>query len=55
MINLPDSGEMWKQDKILRFKSNPVAANEEKRIDMLDKKLLEKRRNQRILKNTAME
>ena len=46
---------MWKMDKDWKMRSNPIAANEERKRDSLDQRILEKRRNQRILKNQAME
>ena len=54
-VKIPNTSDMWRIDKQWYNKSNPYAANEEQRIEAIDKKILDKRRNQRVLKNLAME
>jgi len=45
----------WIIDKEWQLKANPEFREAEKKRELLDKKLLEKRRNGRILKNMALE
>lgn len=46
---------MWLLDKEWQRKANPEARAEEKRREDFDRKVLEKRRYGRVLKNMAME
>ncbi|CDW83295.1 UNKNOWN [Stylonychia lemnae] len=54
-VQLPNTSDIWRIDRQWQMKSNPLAAQEEIRRDTIDRKILEKRRNQRVLKNLAME
>lgn len=54
-IKVESEGELYNRAVLRRKLVNSVAANEEQRRENLDRKLLEKHRNQRLLKNKAME
>ncbi len=54
-MHVPTEGELYNSSVQRRNVVNPAAAAEEARRDRLDRALLTKRRNQRILKNKAME
>lgn len=54
-ISVETEGDRWRKDKQWQAKANPVARDAEAKWNQNDLKLLEKRRNQRILKNSAME
>ena len=54
-VEVRTSAVHWIVDKEWQRKANPIARNAEDRMLDLDKKILNKRRHQRILKNTAME
>lgn len=54
-INIQTEGDRWKKEKVWQAKANPVAREAELKYTLNDLRLLEKRRNQRILKNKAME
>jgi hypothetical protein len=49
------SAEHWIVDREWKMKANPIAAEAQNERDALDKKILEKRRAGRLLKNMAME
>ena len=54
-INIQTEGDRWRKDKQWQAKANPIARDAENKWNQNDLKLLEKRRNQRVLKNLAME
>lgn len=54
-VEVKTSAQHWITDKVWQLKANPVAADAEKKRDDLDKKILEKRRAGRVLKNLALE
>jgi hypothetical protein len=54
-VPVETSAGHWITDKQWQKKANPVAREEEEKREALDRKILEKRRNGRILKNMALE
>eukprot|EP00345_Euplotes_harpa_P005108 CAMPEP_0168328154 /NCGR_PEP_ID=MMETSP0213-20121227/6316_1 /TAXON_ID=151035 /ORGANISM="Euplotes harpa, Strain FSP1.4" /LENGTH=87 /DNA_ID=CAMNT_0008331179 /DNA_START=929 /DNA_END=1189 /DNA_ORIENTATION=+ len=54
-VNIQTEGDRWKTEKVWQAKANPIARDAEIKWNQNDLKLLEKRRQQRILKNMAME
>lgn len=54
-MQVQTSAGHWITDKDWQLKANPIAREAEKQRESLDRKILEKRRNGRILKNMAME
>jgi hypothetical protein len=54
-VQVLTSAEQWITDRDWKMKANPMAAQAQHDRDALDKKILEKRRAGRILKNMAME
>ena len=54
-VDVPTSAGQWLCDKEWQRKANPFSRDAEKKRDDLDTKILEKRRNQRILKILAMD
>ena len=54
-VQVATSAEQWIVDRDWKMKANPIAAQAQHDRDALDKKILEKRRAGRILKNMALE
>jgi hypothetical protein len=54
-VPVQTSAGHWITDKEWQQKANPFAAEAEKKREDLDKRILEKRRKGRILKNMALE
>ncbi len=54
-MQIKTSAAHWITDKDWQLKANPVAAQAEHEREALDKRILEKRRAGRILKNQALE
>mmetsp|Transcript_3020 Transcript_3020/g.2501 ORF Transcript_3020/g.2501 Transcript_3020/m.2501 type:complete len:306 (-) Transcript_3020:23-940(-) len=52
-IFIETEGERWRKDKIWQAKANPVALKAELKWNETDLKMLEKRRKQRLLKNSV--
>ena len=54
-VEVKNPGAHWSRDREWQSRANPVAREAEAKWLSTDRKLLEKRRMQRILKNLAME
>jgi len=55
LVELPTSAGQWCRDMDWKGRANPIAKAEEDRRTKWDLKMLEKHRNQRLLKNASIE